>query len=184
VTTPQRLDAELLDVLAESNERSPLRVVTQINTAQEITPVSKETFKRIARRVSAVLNQAVLLRHVNDTRAKMWKLCETIQEAYVRPYYIFNCSHRNPQFAHMRVPIEVGRDIVESMYGNISGDAIPRYIAAAGGKVPLHRDNVVRFGRGEVTLCRPWSGEEVVYPDADAEEYERDEGFAFRKYGG
>jgi len=182
VTTPQRVDAELLDLLEESNERSPLRVVTQINTAQEITPVSKEAFKQISRRVSAVLNQAVLLRHVNDTRTKMWKLCETIQEAYVRPYYVFNCSYRNPQFAHMRVPIRVGRDIVESMYGNVSGDAIPRYIAAAGGKVPLHRDNVVRFGQGEVTLCKPWSGEEVVYPDADPEAYGRDEAFAFKKY--
>lgn len=183
VTTPQRVDAELLDVLEESNERSPLRVVTQINTAQEITPVSREAFKQIARRVSAVLNQAVLLRHVNDTRTKMWKLCETIQEAYVRPYYIFNCSYRNPQFAHMRVPVQVGRDIVESMYGNISGDAIPRYIAAAGGKVPLHRDNVVEFGDGSVTLCRPWSSEEVVYPNPNPAEYGQDDGFAFRKYG-
>lgn len=33
-----------------------------------------------------------------------------------------------------RVPLEVGRDIVESMYGNIAGDANPRYIATAGGK--------------------------------------------------
>ena len=48
----------------------------------------------------------------------------------------------DPQFTHFRVPIEKGRDIVESMNGNISGDAIPRYIATAGGKTPLHRSNV------------------------------------------
>ncbi|MFP4630056.1 MAG: KamA family radical SAM protein, partial [Desulfohalobiaceae bacterium] len=142
VTTPQRLDSELLDILEESNDKKPLRVVTQINTAQEITPVSRQTFGMISKRVSAVLNQAVLLRGINDTRTKMWKLCETIQEAHVRPYYVFNCSYRNPQFVHLRVPVEVGRDIIESMYGNISGDAIPRYIATAGGKIPLHRSNV------------------------------------------
>ena len=39
----------------------------------------------------------------------------------MRPYYVFNCSYRNPQYKHMRVPLEVGQDIVESMYGNISG---------------------------------------------------------------
>lgn len=100
----------------------------------------------------AVLNQAVLLKGVNDTKEKMWKLCEVIQEAYVRPYYIFNCSYRNPQFAHLRVPIEVGQDIVEGMYGNISGDAIPRYIATAGGKIPLHRSNVVGRDNGNIIL--------------------------------
>jgi lysine 2,3-aminomutase len=181
VTTPQRVNSELLDILDESNEKKPVRVVTQINTAQEITPVSREAFKQISRRVSAVMNQAVLLKGINDTRVKMWKLCETIQEAYVRPYYIFNCSYRNPQFAHLRVPVEKGRDIVESMYGNISGDAIPRYIATAGGKIPLHRSNVVGVDGNELILRKPWSGEEVRYPDSEPEEYARKD-FAFEKY--
>lgn len=181
VTVPMRVDAELLDILEKSNERKPLRVVTQINTAREITPVSRQAFKDLSGRVSAVLNQAVLLRGINDSRIKMWKLCETIQEAYVRPYYIFNCSYRNPQFAHFRVPVEVGRDIVESMYGNISGDAIPRYIATAGGKIPMHRSNVVKRDGDELILCKPWSGEEVRYPDVSMDDYCR-EGFAFAKY--
>ncbi len=184
VTTPQRVDAGLLDVLERSNDKKPVRVVTQINTAQEITPVSAKAFKDISKRVSAVLNQAVLLRGINDSKVKMWKLCETIQEsAYVRPYYIFNCSYRNPQYTHMRVPVEKGRDIVESMYGNISGDAIPRYIAAAGGKIPLHRDNVVRREDGDIVLRKPWSGEETSYPDALPEMYDDDTDFAFNKYG-
>jgi lysine 2,3-aminomutase len=80
----------------------------------------------------------------------------------------------------MRVPVEVGRDIVESMYGNVSGDAIPRYIATAGGKVPLHRDNVIGRKENDVILRKPWSGEEVVYPDADQSAYENSE-FAFAK---
>lgn len=181
VTVPMRIDEELLDILEESNDRKPVRVVTQINTAREITPVSRQAFKDISGRVSAILNQAVLLRGINDSKVKMWKLCETIQEAYVRPYYIFNCSYRNPQFAHFRVPVERGRDIVESMYGNISGDAIPRYIATAGGKIPMHRSNVAGREGDELILRKPWNGEEVRYPDADMTEYEKDS-FAFSKY--
>ncbi|PID74117.1 MAG: lysine 2,3-aminomutase [Desulfobacterales bacterium] len=180
VTSPQRIDAGLLDILAESNEKKPVRVVTQINTAQEITPVSKDAFRRISGAVSAVLNQAVLLRGINDTKFKMWKLCETVQESYVRPYYIFNCSYRNPQFTHFRVPVEKGRDIVESMYGNISGDAIPRYIATAGGKIPLHRSNVGDRSGNDLILTKPWSGEQVRYPDADPDLY-ADDNFAFRR---
>lgn len=181
VTAPQRVDTELLDILQESNDAKPLRVVTQINTAQEITPVSRTAFKAISGRVSAVLNQAVLLRGINDTRTKMWKLCETIHESYVRPYYVFNCSYRNPQFAHLRVPIEHGRDIIESMYGNISGDAIPRYIATAGGKIPLHRDNVMGRDAADVILKKPWNDLQVHYPDADPEIY-ADALFAFARY--
>jgi lysine 2,3-aminomutase len=182
VTCPQRIDDKLLDILAASNDVKPIRVVTQVNTAQEITPISKDTFRQISKSVCAILNQAVLLKGINDSKAKMWKLCETIQEAYIRPYYIFNCSFRNPQFTHLRVPIEVGRDIVESMYGNISGDAIPRYIATAGGKVPLHRDNVVGKKNGNVVLKKPWNNEEVFYPDADLKEYDN-KNFSFAKHG-
>ncbi|NPA15550.1 MAG: KamA family radical SAM protein [Deferribacteres bacterium] len=183
VTVPQRIDDELLDILEYVNDKKPVRVVTQINTAQEITPVSKEAFKKISKRVSAILNQAVLLKGINDSKVKMWKLCETIQEAYVRPYYVFNCSYRNPQFAHFRVPVEVGRDIIESMYGNISGDAIPRYIATAGGKVPLHRSNVMGRADNRVILRKPWDGTIAEYPDADPEKYFCDDKFAFAKYG-
>lgn len=181
VTAPMRIDDELLDILEESDDKNPIRVVTQINTAQEITPLSREAFRKISKRVFTVLNQAVLLKGINDSRVKMWKLCETIHESYVRPYYIFNCSYRNPQFKHFRVPLEVGRDIVESMYGNISGDAIPRYIATAGGKIPLHRSNVVGTTNNEYILKKPWNDQEVSYPDADPDVYSS-ESFAFSKY--
>lgn len=183
VTTPQRVDIELLDILEASNDRKPVRVVTQINTAQEITPVSKSAFQALSKRVFAVMNQAVLLKGINDSQVKMWKLCETIQEAYVRPYYVFNCSYRNPQFKHLRVPVDVGQRIVESMYGNISGDAIPRYIATAGGKIPLHRTNILGRKDGHVRMQKPWSKEKerVMYPDADPTEYASQD-FGFAKY--
>ncbi len=182
VTVPMRVDNELLDILAASNARKPLRVVTQINTAREITPVSRQAFKKLSDQVCSVLNQAVLLRGINDSWIKMWKLCETIQEAYVRPYYVFNCSYRNPQFAHFRVPVEKGRDIIESMYGNIAGDAIPRYICTAGGKIPMHRSNVVGRDGNNLILRKPWNGEEVRYPDTAPEVY-GDKQFSFARYG-
>lgn len=181
VTCPMRIDEELLRILSESNKIKPIRVVSQINTAREITPVSRRAFRRLSENVSAVLDQIVLLKGINDSKAKMWKLCETLQDSYVRPYYVFNCSYRNPQFSHLRVPIEVGRDIIEGMYGNISGDAIPKYIATAGGKIPLHRDNVIRNEHGIVTLKKPWNGEMVEYPDADRRIYENNNS-SFRKY--
>lgn len=180
VTAPMRVDSELVEILEESNDNKPIRVVTQINTPQEITQASRDAFRNLSKSTFTVLNQAVLLKGINDSRIKMWKLCETIHESYVRPYYLFNCSYRNPQFKHFRVPLEVGRDIVESMYGNIAGDAIPRYIATAGGKIPLHRDNVTGRGDGEYRLKKPWNGEEVSYPDAEQDLYAGKD-FAFNR---
>jgi lysine 2,3-aminomutase len=78
------------------------------------------------------------------------------------------------------VPIEIGRDIVESMYGNISGDAIPRYIATAGGKIPLHRNNMVGKKGIDIIMKKPWNKEKVNYPDADPAEYSNTE-FSFLK---
>jgi len=178
VMTPQRIDDKFLEICAKSNDIKPLRFVTQINTVQEITPEVHEAFKKLSKVTSSILNQAVLLRGINDTQNKMWKLCELLQESYIRPYYLFNCSHRNPEFAHMRVPISVGREIVESMYGNIAGDAIPRYLATAGGKIPLHRDNVIQINEGgDYILRKPWDGSEVPYPDMSMEEYKKPLGF-------
>jgi lysine 2,3-aminomutase len=181
VTTPQRIDSELLDILEASNERKPLRVVTQINTAQEITPVSKAAFQAISKRVFAIMNEAMLLKGINDSKVKMWKLCETIQEAYVRPYYVFNCNY-HPRLQHLRVPLALGQEIIESMYGNLSGDAIPRYIATAGGKIPLHKTNLLGRKDGNVRMQKPWSEERIIYPDADPLEYARKD-FAFTAYG-
>ena len=180
IMTPQRINDEFLDICEESNEKKPLRFVTQINSVQELTPVSKEAFKKLNKVTSAILNQAVFLRGINDHKYKMWRLCEELQNSYIRPYYLFNCSFRNPEFAHMRVPVEIGRDIVESMYGNISGDAIPRYLATAGGKIPLHRDNVIKRDGNNIILKKPWNGEEVAYPDVDMDTYNGT--FAFEKY--
>ena len=181
VMTPQRIDDKFLEICAKSNAIKPLRFVTQINTVQEITPEVHEAFYKLSKVTSAILNQAVLLRGVNDTQNKMWKLVELLQESYIRPYYLFNCSFRNPEFGHLRVPISVGRDLIESMYGNIAGDAIPRYLATAGGKIPLHRDNVAQINEGgDYILRKPWSGEEVPYPDMSMEEYKKP--LSFDKY--
>jgi lysine 2,3-aminomutase len=178
VMTPQRIDDKFLEICRKSNDIKPLRFVTQINTVQEITPEVHEAFKKLSKVTSAILNQAVLLRGVNDTQNKMWKLSELLQESYIRPYYLFNCSFRNPEFGHMRVPISVGRELIESMYGNIAGDAIPRYLATAGGKIPLHKDNVSQINEGgDYILKKPWDNSLVPYPDMSMEDYNKPLGF-------
>ena len=156
VMTPQRIDDKFLKIALKVMQLNLLDLLLKLY-AQEMTPEVHEAFKKLSKVTSAILNQSVLLRGVNDTQNKMWKLVELLQESYIRPYYLFNCSFRNPEFGHLRVPISVGRDLIESMYGNIAGDAIPRYLATAGGKIPLHRDNVAQINEGgDYILRKPW----------------------------
>jgi lysine 2,3-aminomutase len=83
--TPQRVNQEFLDICEESNNKKPLRFVTQINSVQEITPVAMEAFRKLNKVTSSVLNQAVFLRGINDHKYKMWRLSEELQNAHIRP---------------------------------------------------------------------------------------------------
>ncbi|MFP4477260.1 MAG: KamA family radical SAM protein [Desulfatibacillaceae bacterium] len=181
VALPHRVSQQLLDILGKSNDAKPVRIFTHINSAREITPLSRQVLKKLSTNVAGVLNQAVLLRGVNDSRDRMWSLCEHLLGAYVKPHYLMQCSERHPQFAHLRVPVSVGRGLVESMYGNLPGDAIPRYVALSTGKVPLASSHVIQSGGNKVVLCRPWDGQEVVYQDADTGAY-KDPKFGFARY--
>jgi lysine 2,3-aminomutase len=178
---PQRISDQLLAVLGRSNEQKPLRLMTHINSAMEITPVSLAALKKLSRVTSAILNQSVLLRGVNDSSPAMWRLCETLQQAYVKPHYLFAMSPRHPDQAYLKVPISKGRDIVEGMIGVLPGDAIPRFMALAGGKVPLERCLATRVEDDQFLLSKPWSGLDEKYPDVSQEDYAKKD-FGFARY--
>ncbi|MDI6796995.1 MAG: KamA family radical SAM protein [Desulfatibacillaceae bacterium] len=178
---PQRISDQLLAVLGRSNEQKPLRLMTHINSAMEITPISLEALKKLSRVTSAILNQTVLLRGVNDSSPAMWRLCEILQQAYVKPHYLFSMSTRHPDQAYLAVPIAKGRDIVEGMIGVLPGDAIPRYMALAHGKVPLERCLATRTEDDQILLTKPWSGLDEKYPDVSQADYAKKD-FGFARY--
>lgn len=167
VTVPQRIDEQLLNILNKYCEKKPIRMPVQINSAQEITKYSKSVLQKITKAGIRIMSQSVFLKGVNDTKLKMWKLLETLQEARVQPYYLFNCSYRDPQFKHLRVPVGTGREIIRSTIGNLSGDIRPTYIATAGGKIPLNEDYLTgKKDKKTLLLKKPWNNEIVEYPDA------------------
>ncbi len=166
VTIPQRVDEELLKVLATANKKKPLRVLVEINAAREISELSSQILQSISQQVVGVFGQIILLKGINDTRLKMWRLCEAMQEAFVTPYMVYNCCG-DKKMDYLQVPLDRGRAIIESMYGNLADDAVPRYVVEAQGAVPVATDNVIdRNGQGRLLLRKPWNGEIIIYPDA------------------
>ena len=162
VTLPMRFTPELLAVLGR---HYPLTLVAHFNHAVELTPEAVAAVRALRMQGVHVLNQAVLLKDVNDTVAAQEDLHLSLLRAGVKPYYLHQCDEVRG-VSHFRVPIERGLDIMRAMRGRNPGIALPRYVldlAGGGGKVPLEPEYFL--GRetgvdGDVLVFRNWAGDE------------------------
>lgn len=87
VVIPQRVTQTLLDALT-STRLQPVMVL-HINHPQEIDPAVAEACQKLRQAGITLLNQAVLLRGINDSRAVQKTLSETLFSCGVLPYYLF-----------------------------------------------------------------------------------------------
>jgi KamA family protein len=137
IVIPERVTHELTGLL----RRSPLTpiVVVHANHANEIDESVVEALAKLSDAGIPLLNQAVLLRGVNDTTAAQAALCEKLVNHRVMPYYLHQLD-RVAGAAHFDVPIETGRRIIAELRERLPGYAVPRYVAeipAAGSKTIL-----------------------------------------------
>ncbi len=84
---PQRVTDELTELLA--NSRLQTVMVLHSNHAREVDQAVIEAIRRLRRAGVSLLNQAVLLKGINDTVATQKALHETLFAAGVLPYYLF-----------------------------------------------------------------------------------------------
>ncbi len=150
VVLPQRIDDELLSVLAE---HPPIWMNTHFNHPNEITPEAAAACRKILRTGVPLNNQTVLMRGVNDDAETITRLCHGLLKIGVRPYYLFHCDPvRGAE--HLRTSVWKGVEIIEKMRGHTSGLAIPTYAVdtEGGGKVPLGPDYLLSAGEDELVL--------------------------------
>jgi L-lysine 2,3-aminomutase len=86
-----------------------------------------------------LLNQAVLLRGVNDNLEALEALSERLVELGVMPYYLHQLD-RVAGAAHFEVPVERGLALIEGLRSRLPGYAVPRYVREVPGtpyKTPL-----------------------------------------------
>lgn len=139
VTLPQRFTARLLDTLAAAY---PLTLVTHFNHASELSPEARQVVRELRMRGVLVLNQAVLLKSINDSVGLQTALHEELLRAGIKPYYLHQCDEVQG-VSHFRVPIETGLAIMRQMRGRSPGIALPTYVVdlpGGGGKVPLQSE--------------------------------------------
>ena len=128
VVIPGRVTHEFCEIL-EQSRLSPW-IVLHINHAREIDQQVVHAVKLLRKSGANVLNQAVLLRGVNDDGPSLVELCERLVEIGVSPYYI-NQLDPVSGAAHFHVPVDRGLELMRFVQSRISGYAVPRYVQDA-----------------------------------------------------
>jgi EF-P beta-lysylation protein EpmB len=125
VMIPSRATDELTAWLAGSR-LTPI-VVIHANHARELDAEVAEGVGRLRRAGVMVLNQAVLLRGVNDSAEAQCDLSLRLIELGVVPYYLHQLD-RVRGAAHFEVSIQRGREIVAELRRRLPGYAVPQYV--------------------------------------------------------
>ena len=86
VVIPQRLDTELLEILKSTRLR--IIMVIHANHAAELDDQTCAYLKKLSQHGITALNQAVLLKGVNDDAQTLIELSQRLFDARVMPYYL------------------------------------------------------------------------------------------------
>lgn len=137
VVLPERVDADFLAWLAGLPQQ--VVVVVHANHGNEIDDPVRRALASLRGTGATLLNQAVLLRGVNDGVEALADLSERLFEAGVLPYYLHQLD-RVAGTAHFEVPEDDSRALVEALSARLPGYLVPRLVrevAGAPSKRPL-----------------------------------------------
>lgn len=131
IVIPERVCDELLGWL-RGTRLAPL-VVVHANHPAELWPEVAAALGRLVDAGIPVLNQAVLLRGVNDDVNVLAELSRRLVDLRVMPYYLHQLD-RVQGAAHFEVPEETGRRLIAELRTRLPGYAVPRYVRETAGE--------------------------------------------------
>ena len=134
---PERIDAPLLSML--ENTRLQTVMIIHCNHPKELDEEIFTALKKIQRLGIPILNQAVLLKNVNDTIDTLKMLCERLSDHGIIPYYLHQLD-RVQGSGHFEVSEETGRQLIQQLQALLPGYAVPKYVREIAGepsKTPL-----------------------------------------------
>jgi EF-P beta-lysylation protein EpmB len=137
IVIPQRVTPALIQRLTGS--RLAVWLVIHANHPNEL---DASVLDRLAELIDAgipVLNQAVLLRGVNDDAETLIELCGKLVDHRIQPYYLHQLD-RVRGASHFEVPVAQGRRLVKRLRDSLPGYAVPTYVVEQAGetsKTPL-----------------------------------------------
>lgn len=140
IVLPDRVTEELIRLLRES--RLQAIMVVHANHANEIQGDCADALRRLVTGGIPTLNQAVLMRGINDEVDALADLSESLIDLGVMPYYLHQLD-RVAGAAHFEVPEHRGLELIAQLQARLPGYAVPRYVRevpGATGKTPIIAD--------------------------------------------
>jgi EF-P beta-lysylation protein EpmB len=137
VVLPERVDGELQDWL--HGLPWPVAVVIHANHANELDPTVASACTRLRASGAVLLNQAVLLRGVNDSAERLAELSRRLFEIGVLPYYLHQLD-RVQGAAHYEVADDEALALLEALRAALPGYLLPQLVRELSGepfKTPL-----------------------------------------------
>lgn len=132
IVLPDRVNAELLDQLR--NTRLQPVMVVHANHPHEIAGDCAEALRQLVRAGVPTLNQAVLLRGVNDHVAALAELCERLIDVGVMPYYL-HLLDRVVGTAHFEVTEATAIELIAALRSRLPGYAVPQLVREIAGEL-------------------------------------------------
>jgi EF-P beta-lysylation protein EpmB len=137
IVLPDRVTLELIDLLT-SLRITPV-VVVHANHAAELVGDCALALRQLVQSGVMLLNQAVLLRGVNDSIEALAGLSERLIDLGIKPYYLHQLD-RVAGTAHFEVPEEFGRTLIAGLRKRLPGYLVPQFVREVPGedfKLPL-----------------------------------------------
>ncbi len=135
VVLPARLDRELLSILTESRFRCVM--VLHVNHPAEITTWLATALAPLRPAGVTLLNQAVLLKGINDALDTQLLLCEKLFDIGVLPYYLHQLD-RVAGAAHFEVSRARAKALHEQMRCRLPGYLLPALVEERPGSAHKH----------------------------------------------
>ncbi len=133
VVMPNRIDTNFLELTEEMSARKPLYLVLHINHANEIDAMLEDRLRALRSAGTILLNQAVLLRGVNNDADSLMALSQRLLDAGVLPYYLHQLD-RVKGAAHFEVSEDEGLALIEELRQRLPGYGVPRYVREVAGE--------------------------------------------------
>jgi EF-P beta-lysylation protein EpmB len=125
IVIPQRVNSELLAWLRGT--RLATFMVVHCNHPAEIDADVAAALGRLVDAGVPLLNQAVLMRGINDDVEVLAGLFGRLVDLRVMPYYLHQLD-RVAGAAHFEVPVARGRELIRQLRARLPGYAVPRYV--------------------------------------------------------
>ncbi|MFI5342763.1 MAG: KamA family radical SAM protein [Chlamydiales bacterium] len=122
---PERIDAGFLKVIQAYPKQ--IYIVLHINHPNELDQELFDHLKGLQRLGVILLNQAVLLRGVNDHASVISHLCEQLIDQGILPYYLHQLD-RVEGAAHFEVSEQEGLKLLLEASKGLPGYGVPKYV--------------------------------------------------------